>query len=59
VVRAVWTLTLPSAEKWRVRAADEARYAVVVRYRVDERVLDRVATLFPGESAFWLEMPSR
>lgn len=60
MVRAVWRLTLPQGTKgWRVCAVEGGRFAVVVRYALDDRVLERVATLFPGECAFWLELPGR
>lgn len=60
VVKAVWKLTLPPAVKrWRVAAAKDGRFSVIVRHRVHGKELPRIATLFPGESSYWLDLPER
>lgn len=60
VVKAVWKLTLPpTVNRWRVTAAKDGRFSVVVRHRVHGKEQPRTATLFPGESSYWLDLPEQ
>ncbi len=60
VVKAAWRFKLPTGmTRWRVCSPVDARFAVVVRYGRDGQWQDRVATLFPGECARWLELLPR
>lgn len=58
VVRAEWRLRLPAGvRRWRVAAAREGRFSVIVKTRTGGVEQPRAATLFPGEASRWLELP--
>ncbi len=58
IVTATWKFQIPAAMKrLRVHATKQARFSVVVSGARDGAASERFATLFPGESSFWLEVP--
>ena len=56
VIQATWKLQLPG-KRWRVRLSSECPFAAIICYKIHGKTLERKATLFPNEAAYWLDLP--